>query len=256
MAVIRNYPLPPIPKTWLRPELVAPWWKIINVLIVMFGVGIVSGALYGTKHTSGDFYRMMSDYHFIRDAFFESLFLSAFLFFLRWRKWQPFDFRMHLGWWTTLSGIGLFALTYVSAFLVIHYTFQLARALDGTVLSSFLLLFLPTHYGVPNGSVELHWLTIFVFVFLNAFYEEIVYMGYAFNQWAQKFDAKSAFLVTMAFRMGVHIYQGSEHILQIAVLSIIFGLWYWRQGKLWPLILGHALIDLTSLSIFKIQFAS
>jgi len=81
-------------------------------------------------------------------------------------------------------------------------------------------------------------------------------MGYAFNQWAQKFGAKSAFFLTLAFRMGVHIYQGSEHILQIGLWSIIFGLWYWKQGKLWPLILAHALIDLFSLSLIKILFGA
>jgi len=249
--------LSPDKKTpWLRPELVAPWWKIINVLFVMLGVGIISGALYGTKHSSGDFYRMMNDYHFLRDAFLESLFLSAFLFFLRWRGWKPSDFRMHFGGWTTFCGICLFVLTYFSAFFVVHNAFLLARMTQGTAFSSLLLLFLPIHYGVPDGTVELHWLTVFTFPFLNAFYEEIVYLGYAFNQWAQKFGAKNAFFLTLAFRMGVHIYQGSEHILQIAVLSTIFGLWYWKQGKLWPLILGHALIDLMSLGLFKIHFAS
>lgn len=241
---------------WLRADLVAPWWKIINVVIVMLGVGIISGALYGTRHGSGDFYQRINDHYLIRDGIFESGFLAAFLVFLRWRGWMPADFRMRLGWRTTLAGIGLFALTILSAYLVTHTAFILAAVLDGTILGKFMLIFLPTHFGVQPGSIHLHWIVIFVFTFLNAFYEELVYMGYVFNQWAQKYGVQKAVWFTIALRMGVHIYQGSEHILQIGVWSIIFGVWYGREGKLWPMILAHALIDLLSLSLFKIQFGA
>ncbi len=222
----------------------------------MFGIGILSGALYSTNHASGDFYQKFSDHYFLRDGFLESAFLAGFLFYLHRCGWKPSDFRFHRNWRTTLSGVGLFVLTVLSSFLVVHTAFHLARLLDGTVWGQFILIFLPVHYEVPHGALQLHWTTILAFTFLNAFYEEIVYLGYAFNQWAQKYGAGKAFLFTFALRMGVHIYQGSEHILQIGVLSLIFGLWYWRQGKLWPLVLGHALIDLMSLGLFKMDAAA
>jgi len=239
---------------WLRPELVAPWWKIINVMLVMLGIGTVSGALYGTKHSSGDFYQMIGDHFFLRDGFFESTFLALFLFFLHWRGWKSSDLRIHVGWWTSLAGIGLFLLTLAVVYIVVDAAFYLAAFFQNNFLGPFILIFLPTH-GVPPGTViHLHWITILAFTFLNAFYEELAYMGYAFNQWAQKFGAFHAFLFTFALRMGVHIYQGSEHILQIGLWSAIFGLWYWRQGKLWPLILAHALIDFNSLGHLKVSF--
>lgn len=247
---------PPGNTPWLRPELVAPWWKIVNVLIVMLGVGIVSGAIYGIKHTSGDFYLMISDHYLVRDGFFQSSFLCGLLFFLKWRGWKPSDFRVHLGWLTSLHGIALFFLTCVGLLIVIKSAFALAYLFQGTLVEGFIRIFLPINYGVPPGSIHLHWITIFSFVLLNAFYEEIVYMGYAFNQWAQKYGAWSAFFFTLAFRMGVHIYQGSEHILQIGIWSIIFGLWYKYQGKLWPLVLAHALIDLYSFGLLKLEFGA
>lgn len=61
---------------------------------------------------------------------------------------------------------------------------------------------------------------------------------------------------TAFIRLIVHSYQGTEHILQIGFWSLLFGVWYRYQGKLWPLILAHFLIDLLSLSLFKIMFGA
>ena len=61
---------------------------------------------------------------------------------------------------------------------------------------------------------------------LNAFYEELVYMGYGFNLWAAKYGPRTAVLFSILARLSIHTYQGAEHLLPIAVWAVIFGVWY------------------------------
>jgi len=252
--------LPSVPSTgkdpWLRPELVAPWWKIIYIIGVMLGVGIILGAVYSTRHPSGAFYQRFSDYYFLRNAAFESGFLALFLFFLYYRDWKLSDFRLHIGWWTSLCGIGLFLLTMLGVYLVNHTTNVLFHHFRGTALGDCLALFVPKRPNIALHSVPLYWVTIVAVTLLNAFYEELVYMGYVFNQWAQKFGAGKALAFTSFLRLIVHTYQGTEQLLPIALWSLLFGVWYRYQGKLWPLILAHFLIDLLSLGLFKLNYGA
>jgi membrane protease YdiL (CAAX protease family) len=241
---------------WLRAELIAPWWKIIYVVGVMLGAGIITGAFYSEHHQSGSFFQRLSDYFFIKDAAFESGFLALFLFFLRYRGWTISDFRIRIGWWTSLCGVGLFFLTTLGVYLVNHFTLTLARDLNATPFERWISLLVPRHPDLPPGSVPLRWITIIGFTLLNAFYEELVYMGYVFNQWATKYGPEKAVLFTSFIRLIVHSYQGTEHILPIGLWSLLFGFWYRSQGKLWPLILAHFLIDLLSLSLFKMVYGA
>ncbi len=241
---------------WLRAELIAPWWKIIYVVGVMLGVGIILGAFYSARHESGSFYQRFSDYFFIKNAAFESGFLALFLFFLRYRGWKVSDFRIRIGWAASLSGVALFFLTTLLVYLVNHSTLTLARDLQSTALGRWVSLFTPAHPDLLPKSVPLHWATIFGFTLLNAYYEELVYMGYVFNQWAAKYGPFKAVLFTSLIRLIVHSYQGTEQLLPIGLWSLLFGFWYRYNGKLWPLVLAHFLIDLLSLSLFKMIFGS
>jgi membrane protease YdiL (CAAX protease family) len=241
---------------WLRAELIAPWWKIIYIIGVMLGIGIILGAFYSTRHASGTFYQRFSDLFFIKDAAFESGFLALFLFFLSYRGWKNSDFRIRIGWWTSLCGIGLFVLTTFCVYTVNHTTLTLARDFQGTLPGRWIALFAPQHPDITPGSIPLHWGTIIGFTLLNAFYEELVYMGYVFNQWAAKFGPEKALFFTAFLRLIVHSYQGTESILPIGFWCLLFGVWYYYQRKLWPLIFAHFLIDLLSLSLFKIIFGA
>lgn len=151
---------------------------------------------------------------------------------------------------------GIFLLTTLGVYLINHFTITLALKYEATVVGRWLALFVPTHPDIEPGSVPLHWITIIGFTLLNAFYEELVYVGYVFNQWAQKYGAAKAVLFTAFLRLIVHTYQGTEHLLPIALWSVLFSVWYRYQRKLWPLILAHFLIDLLSLSLFKVIFGA
>jgi membrane protease YdiL (CAAX protease family) len=210
----------------IHKELMVPAWVILGVAGAMLGWGAAFGAWFGLTHPPGSFYLLFSDHFFLINDVFQCTALAAFLFYLHRSGWKPADLRIRLGWWTTLSGIGLLICTrlgfYALAILSLFVVWLLAPTPDGWIAS----LFIPRHISIPNGGVQMSWAILIVSTVVNAFYEEIVYMGYGFNLWAAKYGARTAVWLSILARLVVHTYQGTEHLLPIALWAVIFGLWY------------------------------
>ena len=52
---------------------------------------------------------------------------------------------------------------------------------------------------------------------------------------------------SIALRMSFHLYQGPTAFLSFAVFGLLFTLFYIRTGRLWPLIVAHALLEAVQL---------
>jgi membrane protease YdiL (CAAX protease family) len=179
--------------------------------------------------------------------------LAAFLLFLRRRGWRPADFRVRLGGYTSLRGLELLVFTYGGFLALAELSHFILWLLAATPYEAVARLFVPTHVPIPPAGVHLGWVVLSVSTVLNAFFEELVYMGYAFNLWAARYGARAAVLFTIFARLAVHTYQGTEHVLAIAVWAVLFGLWYRYHREVWPLILAHAAIDLISFGLIKVM---
>ena len=236
----------------IRPELIVPWWEIMAVAIPMLGVGIAVSAYYGLTHPSGSFYLLISDRFFIFNGAFQSFMLAAFLLFLHWRGWKPDDLRIRIGWIASLRGLELLVFTYGGFIAVAEFSRFMIWAMGPTPYAFLARLFVPAHIAIPPDGFHLAWITLIAGTFLNAFYEELVYMGYGFNLWAAKYGPRTAVLFSILARLSVHTYQGIEHILPITVWAVIFGVWYRYHRKVWHLIMAHMMIDLISFSQLKI----
>ena len=128
--------------------------------------------------------------------------------------------------------MGLLLVTYVVLIFILASVAVGAYTSSAVVaIGPWLSALIPHTFPVRHGSVQLSWATILGFTCLNAFFEETVYMGYLFNQCAAKSGCGIALIVTVLVRLAVHTYQGTEHVLQMGMWSLIFGLWYWRGGK-------------------------
>jgi membrane protease YdiL (CAAX protease family) len=58
-------------------------------------------------------------------------------------------------------------------------------------------------------------------------------------------------LVISAILFGfIHIYQGTANVISITIQGLIYGLFYMRFGRVWSMIIGHALYD--SLQIIQV----
>jgi membrane protease YdiL (CAAX protease family) len=94
---------------------------------------------------------------------------------------------------------------------------------------------------VPVGHVNL--IIVIISNIINAYWEELTCIAYAFNQFATKFGPLFALIVTVLLRVGCHTYQGSLPLVGIAIVFFLFGVCYWFTRSLWPLILAHFLFD-------------
>lgn len=99
---------------------------------------------------------------------------------------------------------------------------------------------------VPS-SLHDHWWRLPVLVLsaiANAVAEEIVVVGYLITRLrALGWTENRSLAASALLRGSYHLYQGLGGGLGNLVMGVIFGRYWQRTGRLWPLILAHATID-------------
>jgi CAAX protease family protein len=80
--------------------------------------------------------------------------------------------------------------------------------------------------------------------------EELFLCGYIVTALKERDSSVTAVNVSVAIRLVYHLYQGAIGVLTIIPLGLIFSWWYARTGRLWPVLVAHAVFDLTSLLQF------
>ena len=115
-----------------------------------------------------------------------------------------------------------------------------------------LLLYLAGRALGINAEVEaatLHesWWRIPVLVlaaFANGFAEEVVVVGYLVTRLRQVgMDQRAAVAASALLRGVYHLYQGFAAGLGNVVMGLVFGYFWSRTGRLWPLVIAHGVID-------------
>ena len=237
--------------TWLRPELVAPWWEIAAILFAVMGQSIYSStwlALHGSSRYPRPFF--LSYHSMLSHIAWQGWYMAILLMILNWRGWKPADFKIRVNKESTLQGLVLTVLEHVSfaiGLAVIFFAMDLLRRLGQP---EGIPVHVRAHLQVPTGPVYL-----FVRVFfevLNSYREELCCMGYAFNEIASKRGPLIALILMVTLRLSYHTYQGVFPLFEHAIFFSIFGLWYWRTRNLWPLILTHTLFNLFPLRIYSV----
>ncbi|VEG38046.1 CAAX amino terminal protease [Mycolicibacterium flavescens] len=78
----------------------------------------------------------------------------------------------------------------------------------------------------------------------NGWAEEVIVVGYLITRLRQlRVSPATAVVVTSVLRGLYHLYQGFGAGLGNLAMGLVFGYVYLRTGRLWPLIVAHALID-------------
>ena len=240
---------------WLRPELVAPPGEILAVVTVVIGPFAARSAWTAWQGSSSHYLTLLlDDTRLLTGLFVEGALLAALLGFLYRRGWTPSDFKIKPGWLSCLQGVALFIAVTIGNTVTVSTLLGIIFALQTTyhTLIAFVMANSP---HLQHHSVRVSWSVLVAAMVLNAFFEEMTCMGYAFNQFAARRGPFFALLLTVLLRMSCHTYQGPVHMLGIGVVFTIFGLWYWRTRNLWPLIAGHALLDLFSTALLKFFFS-
>lgn len=141
---------------------------------------------------------------------------------------KPFRARFDLGW-----GVGLTALIGIPGLGL----YLAARAIG-------------INTDVSAANLVAAWWTVPVLVgsaAMNGILEEVVMVGYLFTRWRQIGWSVPLVLIGSALIRGsYHLYQGFGGFVGNVVMGLIFGAFYLRTKRLWPLIVAHTLLDVFS----------
>jgi uncharacterized protein len=95
---------------------------------------------------------------------------------------------------------------------------------------------------------DLHWPNVLLLSLVNPVFEELLICAYPIAALRERIGVTAAVNVSAALRVFAHFYQGALGILSVVPMALLFAYWYARTGRLWPLILAHAMLDLTALA--------
>lgn len=85
---------------------------------------------------------------------------------------------------------------------------------------------------------------LLLLAFGNGWAEEVIVVGYLLTRLRQlKVNPWLALAISSLLRGAYHLYQGFGGGLGNVAMGLVFGYAWQRTGRLWPLILAHALID-------------
>ncbi|WP_262852663.1 CPBP family intramembrane glutamic endopeptidase [Mumia quercus] len=102
---------------------------------------------------------------------------------------------------------------------------------------------------VPSA-LDDHWWRIPVLLasaLMNSVLEEVIVVGYLMWRLTQLGWNRWTVLATSAvIRASYHLYQGIGPALGNAVMGIVFGYWYQRTGRVVPLVVAHAVLDIVA----------
>ena len=93
------------------------------------------------------------------------------------------------------------------------------------------------------------WPTMITTSVVNPVFEEVFVCGYVITALKDRFGTTTAVNVSAGIRVFYHFYQGALGVLGITPMALLFAYWFARTGRLWPLIVAHALQDFTALVV-------
>ncbi|HEY4215157.1 MAG TPA: CPBP family intramembrane glutamic endopeptidase [Steroidobacteraceae bacterium] len=82
---------------------------------------------------------------------------------------------------------------------------------------------------------------------VNPLFEEVFVCGYVVTALQPRLGMATAVNISAGIRVFYHLYQGAIGVIGIVPMGLIFGYWFGRTGRLWPLIVAHAVGDVAGL---------
>jgi membrane protease YdiL (CAAX protease family) len=103
---------------------------------------------------------------------------------------------------------------------------------------------------IAAANLAENWWTIPVYVLAaleNGLLEEVVMVGYLFTRWTQVgWRAWQAVAVSAVIRGAYHLYQGWGMFIGNAIMGGVFGYYFAKTRRIWPLVIAHTIIDIIS----------
>ena len=217
-----------------KREFFAP--EFFLVVLLAFGLFSVASvrALFGPLTGRA---ALLFDDHRVWTLLIYQVSVAPVIAYILWeRGWKWPDFSVKISPRGVLQG---FALA-IAAFCLL----KAATMLTASVASASVAPGLGT-VPVAGGILAMGGMLFAAIV--KALFEEILVCGYVIQSLRGRFGVALAVNASIALRMSFHLYQGPAAFLSFAVFGLLFTLFYIRTGRLWPLIVAHALIEAIAL---------
>ncbi|MBW4095954.1 MAG: CPBP family intramembrane metalloprotease [Acidobacteria bacterium] len=104
--------------------------------------------------------------------------------------------------------------------------------------------------AITTSGLSAYWWTIPVLIISavrHAIVEEVIVVGYLLDRLG-KLGAKPAVAIALSalLRGSYHLYQGFGPFVGNMVMGVVFGLFYRKYGRVMPLVIAHALLDMSA----------
>lgn len=168
-----------------------------------------------------------NSYDFIFIVLYEIIMLSIIITYLKFKKWKVADFNLHFN----PSMIGI-------AIILVLFRFSIAYVLNEILKASF--IFNALSQNQSTISLQNNLVSTLLIIIVNSVYEEFLLIGYLFKRF-QNLNTSIIIFVSFMIRLSFHTYQGWESLAMVFSIAIVFGMYYKKYKKLWPVIIAHAI---------------
>jgi CAAX protease family protein len=209
-----------------------PRWVELSVIItVAFGPLILASlADVFAPHAPGKF----SDAHLASILIYEFAVATVLVTFLHLRGWTLAAVGLHGSASDLLVGFALAMAGYLSFALSYGLVASVWPQAAATMQSSMI------------GTQELSMPLVLAVSVINPIFEETFVSAYIIRALGDRPDPWTGINISVAIRLLYHLYQGAIAAIGIVPIGLLFAIWYARTGRLWPLIIAHALWDFFS----------
>jgi membrane protease YdiL (CAAX protease family) len=212
--------------------------ELVLVLLMAFGytVPVSLAALLSPESLAHRASPPITNGHLQVTVLYELVILAILALFLSARGWTPERLGVRPTVRDSVQGIGICV-----GYYVFYCVLVIALA---SVWPTFARLAMSTHL-VASG---LDWPTVTAVSVINPIFEEVFVCAYVVTALKDRFGITTAVNVSAGIRVFYHFYQGALGVVGIAPMALLFAYWFARTGRLWPLIVAHALTDFAGLA--------
>jgi uncharacterized protein len=219
--------------------------EFVVVVLTAFGSFILTSLhvlASGRAHEEAGPLSHFTSNHLYGLVFYELSIAPVVISILYLRGWRLADFPLGVSGALTTLGAGIAVVTVAGDWVITLVLTGLFQNI-GSALNAY------ENY-VPLGGPS--FTSVVLLSIVNPVYEEVFVCGYVIAALRGRFGVTTAVNASVAIRVLYHLYQGLSAFPFHAMYGLIQAYVFVRTGRLWPLIVSHALLDFFAL-VFTVR---
>jgi membrane protease YdiL (CAAX protease family) len=203
-------------------------FEVLFVITLGFGIFIYASTVSFISSLNNEAIAQTYDsFDFIFIVVYEVIILVVLSYFLKSRQWSINDFNLDFRITMIAVAFGLIFVRETTGFLL-------------NLLMENIQVIGSVKELQPNILFSSNLISMAVIVIVNSIYEELLLTGYLFKR-LEHFHPAIVIAFSFIIRASYHSYQGLTNLPIVFVLAMVFGLYYMRYKKLWPVIIAHGI---------------